>query len=198
MNGPYGAMQQGRNPMGFRPCWFCDKTIQEGDDVNMHNRCLAALAMAASLLIGCKDSNDPVDQPLCVQQGPAFRVLVVAPQGPLPRDTELQLTYQGTQHEAYELHDRSINEDLCCQAVSEVPSEFSATSCRPDAGVPLHSPAVAIVCDVWSNGAAQVTLSATGYDTAVHNLTAMLDEECETIETSDVTLTLQRGDAGVP
>jgi hypothetical protein len=54
------------------------------------------------------------------------------------------------------------------------------------------------MCDVWSNGAAQVTLSASGYVTTVHELAATLDEDCGTIETTEVTLTLQRGDAGNP
>jgi hypothetical protein len=154
--------------------------------------------LAASLLVACKDSKDPANEPLCLQQGPAFRVMVVAPLGPLPRDTELRLTYQGTRQEDYNLHDRSMNEDLCCRAMSTIPSELRATSCSdPDAGLPPHTPAMAIVCDVWSNGAAQIALSATGYDPAIHDLTATLDEECETIETSDITLTLQRGDAGM-
>lgn len=166
--------------------------------MNLDSRCFALVAITASLLLGCKNSTDPVNQPLCVQQGPAFRMMVVAPHGPLPRDIELRLAYQGTLREDYGLHDRSTNEDLCCQAMAEVPSALTATSCRPDAGAPLHAPTMAIMCDVWSNGAAQVTLSATGYDTTVHDLTAILDEECETIETSDVTLTLQRGDAGTP
>jgi hypothetical protein len=160
------------------------------------------IATIASLLLGgvlagCKDSKDPANDPLCVQEGPAFRLMVVAPHGPLPRDTELQLTYQGTLHEDYDLHDRSGNEDLCCRTMSSIPSELTMTSCNADAGASPHAPAMAIVCDVWSNGAAQVTLSATGYDTTVNDLTATLDEDCETIETSDVTLRLQRGDAGM-
>lgn len=109
----------------------------------------------------------------------------------------MQLTYQGTLHEDYELGRRSSNEDLCCRTMSAIPNELGTTACNPDAGAPLHAPAMAILCDVWSNGAAQVTLSATGYDTTVHELAATLDEECETIETSNVTLTLQRGDAGM-
>jgi hypothetical protein len=152
----------------------------------------------SGVLAGCKGSKDPADDPLCVQQGPAFRVMVVAPNGPLPRDTELRLTYQGTLSEDYDFHDRSRNEDLCCRAMSSVPNELTMTSCDPDAGAPLHGPAMAIVCDVWSNGAAQITLSATGYDSTVNDLAATLDEDCETIETRDVTLTLQRGDAGIP
>ncbi|HEX2881337.1 MAG TPA: hypothetical protein VHO25_17535 [Polyangiaceae bacterium] len=157
-----------------------------------------ATVVVGALSFSCKDSNDPVNQPLCVQQGPAFRLLVTAPHGLLPRDTEVRVIYQGNLHEEYRLGRRSMNEDLCCHALDVIPTELTSTSCQPDAGAPLNQPAAAIACDVWSNGAAQVTLSAVGYDTTVHDLTAILDEDCETIETSDVTLTLQRGDAGVP
>jgi hypothetical protein len=158
----------------------------------------AALLLSCTLVLGCKDSKDPANDPLCVQQGPAFRVMVVAPHGALPRNVELDLVYQGTLHAQYELGHRSSNEDLCCRTMSSIPDELSMTSCNdPDAGFPPHAPAMAILCDVWSNGAAQLTLRATGYDTTVHDLTATRNEQCETIETSDVTLTLQRGDAGM-
>jgi hypothetical protein len=160
---------------------------------------LAASVLLSGLVVGCNDAKDPANNPLCVQRGPAFRMMVVAPHGPLPGDVELELTYQGTLHEGYEFGDRSRNEDLCCRAMSTIPNELTATSCNPDdAGAPMHAPAMAIMCDVWSNGAAQVTLSASGYVTTVHELAATLDEDCGTIETTEVTLTLQRGDAGNP
>lgn len=157
--------------------------------------CLCLLGLSA-----CDEGGGGGPGPSCAQAGPAFRLLLRAPEGPLPADTRVRVTYQGNLHESYggvRTHD---NEDLCCRRHSEIPSHFDSTSCHPDAGVSISSLAgtEAIACDLWSNGAAQVEVSASGYETTVQELEAEVDEACQTIVTSDVVLVLQRGDAGAP
>jgi hypothetical protein len=106
------------------------------------------------------------------------------------------VTYQGNLHESFGLAASTRNEDLCCAPKATIPSSLGPTPCEWDAGLPATSEVRAIQCDLWSNGAAQVVVRASGYQTTVHDLEAEVDEECETtIVTSDVTLVLERGDA---
>jgi hypothetical protein len=145
--------------------------------------------------VGCKRRGGQGDEPACVQRGPAFRLLVTAPQGSLPDDTQLEMNYQGNLHARFGLAAQTVSEDLCCAAHGAVPTRFEGTPCQQDAGS-FPDDVAAIACDVWSNGAASVTLSASGYETRVYELEAEVDEECETILTSEQHLQLQRGDAG--
>jgi hypothetical protein len=149
-------------------------------------------------LSGCDEGGGTGPGPSCAQAGPAFRLLLRAPDGPLPADTRLRVTYQGNLHESYGGTHTHDNEDLCCQRHGKIPSHFQSTSCRPDAGTSLFVGTQAIACDLWSNGAAQVEVSASGYETTVQELEAEVDETCQTIVTSDVVLVLQRGDAAAP
>ncbi|HTM45910.1 MAG TPA: hypothetical protein VL137_13210 [Polyangiaceae bacterium] len=159
-----------------------------------------ALVCTLAMLLACNDkAHTPGSTTSCAQQGPAFRLIIEAPEGKLPGDTRLRVTYQGTLMESFSLHrPPHHNQDVCCTAVSEVPAHFHATACESDAGVSSAGPAAAIACDVWSNGAAHVELTASGYDTTTQDLQAEVDPDCETIQTGDKILILQRTDGAAP
>ena len=177
------------------------------------------LATAWMLLCACSvDSRPP-----CPQVSATFRLQLSASDGPLPEDTVLTVHFGGSEQETYSLSDDNAdNEVLCCRRdaltaapIGPVPCGHRATAdaASSDAsfGPPRGrhgSPPPALHCELWTNGAAEVEVSARGYAALDETLEARLAEPeaqeeremlkgCTALETVDVSLELQLQEAGV-
>ncbi len=128
---------------------------------------------------GCPDENSrPCDAPVM-----AFRVTLTAADGPLPPGMELIVDH-GTGEAKYHPGDPPSSQVLFCEN-----RLADGGPVDPDAGV-----YPALVCELWTDGAAHVTVRAEGYLTLDEQLDAKLESGC--LKTRDVQLTLERGDAG--
>lgn len=184
--------------------------------------CIGA-AVAITLLSACnRRSSTP--QP-CPRDSAAFRLQLTAPEGPLPEDVFLKVTFGGSSEESYSPRgDYSENKTVCCRSGSEVAGELPSVSCdsvtgsleltfdaqaalsswKGDSGSEaLSGDRRAIQCELWTNGAARVEITAKGYQLLEDTLVAQPreDEEfedCPSLVTKDVALVLERGDAGTP
>jgi hypothetical protein len=134
----------------------------------------------ACALVAC--SSSPPDD--CPKARAAFHVELRAPDGPLPSDTSLEVTYGGLS-ERYDL--------------ASPPAQPSVVFCTPeyaDGGVDDGGagPVEALICDFWTQAAATVVVSAPPYDVLTQDLEPKTDA-CG-VKTVDYPLTLQRGDGG--
>jgi hypothetical protein len=102
----------------------------------------------------------------------------------LPPDTKIVLDH-GTGITEYELGDGPSGHVLLCRTATR-------------AGEPIEladgAAAEAVLCDLWTDGTADVVITASGYPTLSEQLDARLEGRC--LVTREVTLTLDRGDAG--
>lgn len=112
------------------------------------------VAVAASLLAACS-SSDP--GPTCRPNGPTFRVMLTAVPGPLPPDTRIEVKYGA----GVERYPGNAGKSIFCHDVSS----------DPDAGV-----REGISCDLWTSGAADVSVTASGYLPVERTLVAERDE----------------------
>jgi len=138
------------------------------------------LALLAGLFVaGCpEEDTKPCDAPVM-----AFRVTLNAADGPLPPDTGL-LVRHGTGNAEYHLQGlRSGTNVLFC-------GDRDGGQIDPNDAGKLD----VLVCELWTDGAAHVTVRAKGYLTLDEQLDAKLESGC--LQTRDVQLTLERGDAG--
>lgn len=157
------------------------------------------------VLIGCSkgdggsQSCSPPPPPV-----PAFRLELTAEDGPVPRGTEVQVTYQGTQMESYFVgRAGSGNEDVCCQpGLPAGNGALPSTTCgSPDGGIDAGSDAestgaLALHCDLWTNGGAEVVVTAPGYPTLDDVLDAKLRTDGCGVTTEEERIVLKRADAG--
>jgi hypothetical protein len=141
-------------------------------------RCLAAIGLAVSIG-GCEE--DPVD---CPGNRASFRVLVFAEEEPLPTDTIVRVKY-GAGLEEYRLDQPTQSKTMFCELAMRDGGLLQA-----DAGPPVE----ALLCELWTGGAATVTVTAGGYPDIEQELDAKADE-CG-ITTKDVSIRLLRPDAG--
>jgi hypothetical protein len=128
-------------------------------------------------------------------------VQLSAADGPIPFDTTIEVSYQGGLEESFRVGHPSKNEDVCCRLVSAAPSPLPPTPCAAaDAGFFTGdvTGASVVLCDVWSNGAATLEVTAHGYEPISAELMAEADEKCKRIVTSEVSLLLEHGDGGAP
>jgi hypothetical protein len=125
----------------------------------------------------------------------AFRVLLSAADGPLPWDTSLEVLH-GTGIEEFRLDQPHPNSEVlfCRDATRDggwvEPLDAAGGS---DAGSGPQ-PVEALLCELWTDGPADITVSATGYPTVDRTLHAKSETGC--IQTVDVELMLERGDGG--
>lgn len=135
-------------------------------------RSAAALA-CAGFLTACGSEEEPKE---CKARA-AFDLEVRAASGALPSDTSVLVEYGGGQEE-YRLDDPvHQQEDVLC------------TTEPADAGAVMT-----LRCALWTQGAATVTVRASGYPELQEELEAQADGKC--IETVPVVLTLGDVDAG--
>jgi hypothetical protein len=128
-------------------------------------------AVAVVLLSAGCSSSDP--GPNCPAAGPTFRVTLTAMPGPLPPDTRLEVKYGA----GVEQYPGNAGKSVFCH---DVPGD-------PDAGA-----RDAISCDLWTSGAADVTVTATGYATIERTLMAVRDD-CG-IQLTEVAIELEKPD----
>ena len=152
----------------------------------MSSRSIAAWLFAAvASATGC--SKDP-EYDGCTVERPAFLVRLSARAEALPGDTSLQVTY-GAGTEEYLLDQPPERPDVViCTFLSQ----------QVDAGgmieVDASSPVQELLCELWTQGGADLVLRASGYPTQKHTLRADRDE-CG-IETVEYDFVLERADAG--
>jgi hypothetical protein len=124
----------------------------------------------------------------------------------LPEDLRLVVQYQGTVTEEYALSaPASANEDVCCRPLSEsIRGELPEVRCRglaspdaaADAGEPVAEGPKALLCQLWTDGEAEISITASGYETLNRVLEAKIVEARCGLETSDVNVELAGPDAG--
>lgn len=142
--------------------------------------CLALLV--GLLATACPDGNSPP----CDGPYPAFRVLLTAADGPLPPDTALVVRHGAGTVEFHLDDPHSSSHVLFCGD----PARDGGSIAPGDAG-----PLEVLLCELWTGGAAHVTVTATGYPTLDDDLAPKLESSC--LRTKDVELTLERSDAGL-
>lgn len=131
-------------------------------------------ATIAALLSACT-SRDPA--PACPPSGPTFRVLLTASSGPLPADTRIAVKYGA----GVEEYPGDAGKSVFCH---DVPGD-------PDAGA-----REAISCELWTSGAADVSVTASGCCPIEKTLRAERDD-CG-LELTEVPLELEPASLDCP
>jgi hypothetical protein len=174
----------------------------------------AFLSLALGVAVSACGRGSEDDRVPCPRRAATFRLEVSASSGPLPADTELRVEY-GASVERYDLlRGNQDNQDVCCTPWQVGDGPPASVPCNPrDASTPMeastalrHGPSLrppAIRCELSTNGAARIEISATGYTVIEETLEALRsdDEElqhCDALVTRDIYLELTRGDAGAP
>jgi hypothetical protein len=130
-------------------------------------RCWSRAALLLGvLLLGC--SRDKVPGPTCSGLEPAFALLIVAEDGPLPDDLRLSVTYGG-----------GIEEFVLADTERTGEVVFCAPSDR-DGGAPSMPDAEAealeaLRCELWTDGAATIDVQGGDYPPLEHELEAEAD-----------------------
>jgi hypothetical protein len=114
---------------------------------------------------------------------PTFRLTVTADVTPLPGDLVITVKY-GSGVEIYDVQHPNLSPEVVfCKKVRE------GGTTDKDAGA---EDADAIVCDLWTDGAATITLMAEGYPEKKVDLSAEVDE-CG-LKLKEESITLDKGD----
>lgn len=141
-------------------------------------RPFAFVLLAAIFVPACSDESEP--GPVCSDANlPAFRVRITCEDGALPDDVRIEVTY-GAGNEVYELDDDT--------------RANKAVFCKPepaDAAAPE-----AVVCDLWTSGAATLKVTAEGYETIDEMLSAERDECGIKLTEIERKLEKEKADAG--
>jgi hypothetical protein len=163
-----------------------------------------AIVLVLASASGC--ARDP-EYDGCYVEHPAFLLHISAQGGPLPEGTHLRVKY-GAGVEDYILRNPAESPDVIfCTAVNP-DAELAEAGEPSEAGLDAadevgagHStsgdaqaPIEALLCELWTQGAATVTVDADGYPRLVKALTAKRDG-CG-IETVERELVLQAPDGG--
>ena len=153
-----------------------------------------------ALLLVSSCTEGPLDPKPCPRRGPTFRVGIVAEGSELPSDVAVIVHY-GSNTEGFDLErGNGENQDVCCRVEAELGRMESVSCLTPrDAALPEHIGA--LECELNTNGAARVTVTASGYEVLEGTLEAQRLEgekwaHCNALVTREVVLHLSRGDAG--
>lgn len=138
----------------------------------------------------------------CPRPEPPFRVELTAVDGALPSDTHLVVTYNGSTGESFDLiHQGAGNVDVCCRTTTSVVVEgplpevsCGATTNHADAGD--GGPPIAILCQLWTGGNAQIDVTGQGYAPLEDDLLGQLLGDGCGVETTDVHEVLERPEGG--
>ena len=123
----------------------------------------------------------------------AFELMLLAADGPLPQDTSLTVKHL-TGEETFRLDQAFPDSDVvfCSRCNRDrVCPEVTDSALDADSGPP---PVEAMLCRLWTDGTARVTVVASGYPRLEQRLDVKFNDGC--LETKDVVLTLERRDAG--
>ncbi|HEY6557083.1 MAG TPA: hypothetical protein VI072_07405 [Polyangiaceae bacterium] len=146
---------------------------------------LASLIGLAALTAGC--TKDP-EYEECIGDRPAFLVRVSARAESLPDDTRLKVQYGAGEEEYLLEQPPDAPEVVFCTLLSR--QVDAGSMIEVEAGAPVQE----LLCELWTQGAATLTVRATGYPAQELNLRAERNE-CG-IETVDYHVVLERADAG--
>jgi hypothetical protein len=153
---------------------------------------------------------------VCPRARAAFSLELDMPGRALPKGLVIEVGFGGAESESYSLlKGNGMNDVLCCStenAVSLQPQSCGrplvaadGAAAEADAAIaptqPAHVGGGNLRCEVWTNGAAELKVTAYGYEPIDRVLVAEKDEtymECSVWQTVPVALTLELGDAGAP
>lgn len=141
---------------------------------------MGVLVSAALSGSGCSDGNG--DDPKECTVKAAFELTVRTVSGALPGDTTLEVKYGGGV-EAYRVDQGMQNQEVVLCTTD--------TADASDAGQAANE----VYCKLWTQGAAAVTVTATGYPTVKQDLEAKAQGKC--IQTVPVEIVLGDQDAGI-
>jgi hypothetical protein len=156
------------------------------------------VAVAATASIACNHTRTSP----CPRPEPPFRVELTAVDGTLPADTNLVVTYNGSNGESFDLvHKGASNVDVCCRASNSVIvegplPEVTCGASKSDIDAGDGGATVAILCQLWTGGNAQIDVTGQGYAPLEDDLLGqLLGDGCGS-QTSDVREVLERPEAG--
>ena len=180
--------------------WAQHLTFFPGSLPPRRSRRLGALTRFVVLVAtGCTDARPDPDRP-CGEPTPAFRFEATAVQAPLPDELTLRVEFGGAQSESYTLGESRVGEVACCMTVARVSDAPRRIPCstvvESDADVAPN----AIVCDLWTNGAVDLSVSVEEQVLVSQTLQAkLIDEEsnCGEFYTLPAQWMLGESDAGV-
>lgn len=165
----------------------------------------------------CDPTGDPPDE-VCPRARPAFELTIASLEGPLPRSLEVEVEFGGAAIESYSFQRGNVGNDvLCCVPGNAQASSLHPQTCgralselmKPDAALdaapPLATPSLdlptRVHCQLWTNGAAELTITARDTPELRRTLVADQDErypQCSVWDTTSVKLVLGADDAGAP
>lgn len=148
---------------------------------------------------GCTEARPKPDRP-CGEPTPAFRFEATAVQAPLPEELTLRVAFGGAQSESYTLGQTRVGEVACCVTVAQVSDAPRRIPCSTVVESDAEVAPNAIVCDLWTNGAVDLSVSLDEQVLVSQTLQAkLLDEEsnCGEFDTLPAQWMLGESDAGV-
>lgn len=153
-----------------------------------------ALLSAALVLGGCGPDAAPLAGPCDGKNRPAFRLVITGSGAELPRDLVIRVRYGGGS-EDYQLADPSRAPRVVFCSPATVDGGTVTQSTDSDAGLDGGAPAEpsgleGLSCELWTSGAASVTVEGTGFRSETRRLEAEIDNVCNDLVTRTVTLDL--------
>jgi hypothetical protein len=135
---------------------------------------LSLIALALAVSLAACGTADPPGEALCPGPRPAFALLVeAADKRPLPEDTTILVVYGGSAEERFHLKAPSGTPDVVFCGV--VPGGADPDGGVIDAGQGGPTEVTAVSCQLWTDGAANVTVQAEGLATVKRTLEAKTD-----------------------
>lgn len=141
-------------------------------------RAASACGMGLLLLVGACSSPDPVDCP----SHPTFRLIVDAQDGHVPGDVQINVLY-GSGEELFDARDPdALLKVVFCKLEREARQDGGVEAgdggVKAGDGGTAEGPISQVVCDLWTDGAATVSVTAQGYPETIRELEAERDNEC--------------------
>jgi len=133
--------------------------------------------MGLVLMVGACSSPDPVDCP----SHPTFRLTVDAEDGHVPGDVEIDVLY-GSGEEIFDATDPDASLKVVFCKLERTGREDGGTEAG-DGGA--EGPISQVVCDLWTDGAATVRVTAQGYPETIRELEAERDDKCGLVLTEE-------------
>ncbi len=151
--------------------------------------------MATAWIIGCSSPSARTNA--CPRPVPAFRVEVTAANDGLPPDTTMTVLYGGNQSGTYSIATgTSTSGDICCHTGTPVSGALPPVVCGSEAPTD-GGDARALLCELWTNGVAEVKITAAGYSPFDDVLPAEVTDPSCGVTTLDERLVLTHGDGGL-
>jgi hypothetical protein len=142
-----------------------------------------ASVLVVAVAVAC---TSPHHNTVCPKNQPAFRIQLTASDGPLPADTELIVTYSGTEMESYSLaHGGADNQDVCCRPGSPTSGALPDVPCGIPPVVSMEASVKAPVRDAGSIHDAAVTPTPRADASAIADAALMSDASSPSVASLD-------------